>query len=84
MAFKVFVQPTLLAKVSMERKGHIKSAIKELTNPFPDNYEGKKELNGTQIFIYRLRVGDYRVFYQIDEEERKVYIFDILTTEQVH
>jgi len=42
MAFKVFVQPTLLAKVSMERKGHIISAIKEFTNPFPNNYEGKK------------------------------------------
>jgi hypothetical protein len=52
MAFKVFVQPTLLAEVPMERKGHIKSAIKELTNPFPDNYEDKKELNGTRIFIY--------------------------------
>lgn len=26
----------------MERKGHIKSAIKEFTNPFPNNYEGKK------------------------------------------
>jgi hypothetical protein len=48
MAFKVFVQPTLLAKVSMERKEHIISAKKEPTNPFPDNHEGKKELNGTQ------------------------------------
>lgn len=52
MVFKVFVQPTFLAKVPMERKGHIISTIKELTNPFSDNYEDKKELNGTRIFIY--------------------------------
>jgi mRNA-degrading endonuclease RelE of RelBE toxin-antitoxin system len=28
--------------------------------------------------------GDYRVFYQIDDEEKKVYIFDILPVEQAH
>jgi hypothetical protein len=35
MTFKVFVPPTLFVKVPAERKEHIKSAIKELTNPFP-------------------------------------------------
>ncbi len=84
MTFKVFVHPTLFGKVPAERKEHIKSAIKELINPFPDSNGDKKELKGTRIVTYRLRVGDYRVFYQIDEEEKEVYVFDILTAEQAH
>ena len=84
MTFKVFVHPTLFVKAPAERKEHIKSAIKELTDPFPDSNGNKKELKGTRLVTYRLRVGDYRVFYQIDDEEKKVYIFDILTAEQAH
>jgi mRNA interferase RelE/StbE len=42
MTFKVFVHPTLFVKVPAERKEHIKSAIKELTNPFPDSNGNKK------------------------------------------
>ena len=84
MTFKVFVHPTLFVKIPAERKERIKSAIKELANPFPDSNGDKKELKGTRIVTYRLRVGDYRVFYQIDEEEKKVYVFDILTAEQAH
>jgi len=59
MTFKVFVHPTLFVKVPSERKEHIKSAIKELTNPFPDSNGNKKEIKGTRIVTYRLRVGDY-------------------------
>lgn len=84
MTFKVFVHPSLFVKIPTERKEHLKSAIKELTNPFPDSSGNKKELKGTRTVTYRLRVGDYRVFYQIDEAENEVYVFDILTAEQAH
>jgi len=84
MTFKIFVHPSLFIKVPAERKESIKSVIKELTNPFPDSNGDKKELKGTRIVTYRLRVGDYRIFYQIDEEEKEVYVFDILTAEQAH
>ncbi|MFZ2499302.1 MAG: type II toxin-antitoxin system RelE family toxin [Methanosarcina sp.] len=84
MIFKVLVHPSLFVKVPAERKESIKSAIKELINPFPDNSGNKKELKGTRIITYRLRVGDYRIFYQIDEKENEVYVFDILTAEQAH
>jgi mRNA interferase RelE/StbE len=50
----------------------------------PDNSGNKKELKGTRIITYRLRVGDYLIFYQIDEKENEVYVFDILTAEQAH
>lgn len=36
---------------------------------------GKKKLDlGNAGFIYQLRVGDYRVFYDVDEEERMVIV----------
>jgi mRNA interferase RelE/StbE len=72
MIFKVLVHPSLFVKVPSERKESIKSAIKELTNPFPDNSRNKKELKGTRIITYRLRVGDYLIFYQIDKKENEV------------
>lgn len=84
MTFKVYIHPSLFVKIPAERKESIKSAIKELTNPFPDNNGSKKELKGTRTTTYRLRVGNYRVFYQIDEEKKEVYIFDVLTAEQAH
>lgn len=84
MTFKVYVHPSLFVKIPAERKEHLKSVIKELTNPFPDINGHKKELKGTRIVTYRLRVGDYRVLYQIDEIEKEVYVFDILTAEQAH
>lgn len=42
MTFKIFVHPSLFEKVPAERKESIKSAIKELTNPFPDSNGDKK------------------------------------------
>ena len=74
------MHPTIFVKAPAERKEHIKSAIKELTDPFPDSNGNKKELKGIRLVTYRLRVGDYRIFYQIDEEEKKVYVFDIRPT----
>jgi mRNA interferase RelE/StbE len=31
-----------------------------------------------------LRVGNYRVFYEIDEEQKIVFVTEILTAEQAH
>jgi len=84
MTFKICVHPSLFDKIPVERKESIKSAIKELSNPFPDSSGKKKELTGTRIATYRFRIGDYLVFYQINAEEKKVYVFEILTAEQAH
>ncbi len=42
MTFKVFVHPSLFHNIPAERKEYLKSAIKELENPFPDSKGGKK------------------------------------------
>jgi mRNA interferase RelE/StbE len=84
MSFDVLVIPTLFEKIPPELKGNIKSAIKELNNPFPGEGGNKKEIKGAGDSAYRLRVGSYRIFYRIDKEKKKVYVFDILTAEQAH
>ena len=37
-----------------------------------------KKLRGIQEADYRLRVGDYRVFYSVDELEQIVYVLRVL------
>ena len=46
MIFDVLVIPTLFEKIPLELKGNIKSAIKELNNPFPGEGGNKKEIRG--------------------------------------
>ena len=46
--------------------------ISELSaNPFPSDSE---KLKGTENF-YRLRVGDYRVVYQVDNKNKTVIVY---------
>ena len=85
MSFEVLVLPELFSKLPSEVKNKIKSALKELQEPFPGTGRGsKKEIKGADDVAYRLRVGNYRVFYRIDRDEHRVYVFDILTAEQAH
>ena len=36
-----------------------------------------KKLKGKYKDFYRFRIGDYRLFYKIDEQEKIVFIFNI-------
>ncbi|KKG10466.1 type II toxin-antitoxin system RelE/ParE family toxin [Methanosarcina sp. 2.H.A.1B.4] len=84
MSFDVLVLPELFDRIPSELKQHIKSAIKELNDPFPGSGGNKKEIKGAGKVSYRLRVGNFRIFYNVDKDEKKVYVFDILTAEQAH
>jgi mRNA-degrading endonuclease RelE of RelBE toxin-antitoxin system len=85
MSFEVLVLPEIITKLPSDIKENIKAAVRELKDPFPGKGRGsKKEIKGADDVAYRLRVGDYRVFYRIDREAHKVYVFDILTAEQAH
>ena len=58
----------------------IKSTLISLRqNPRPS---GIKKL--TQMEGYRIRVGDYRILYQIDDKEKLVYIFRIRHRNEVY
>ena len=56
---------------------HIKKILEKIevleNNPFPPN--STKLVNTDRT--YRLRVGDYRVIYQVDEEKKEIIIFYI-------
>ncbi len=58
-------------------KQHIPRIIKTIeslaANPFPSQY---CKLRGTER-LYRIRVGDYRVIYQVDAEAKIVIIYYI-------
>jgi len=85
MSFEVLVLQDLFTRLPPDVKENIKSALTELQNPFPGTGRAnKKEIKGADDVAYRLRVGNYRVFYRVDREEKKVYVFDILTAEQAH
>lgn len=85
MSFEVLVLPELFSKLPPEMKENMKTALKELKEPFPGTGRGsKKEIKGADDVAYRFRVGGYRVFYRIDRKIQKVYVFDILTAEQAH
>ncbi len=64
---KIFVK---LDPVVFER---IKAAfIKLSTDPFP---QGFKKLKGRDGF--RIRVGDYRILYKVEEVDKIIYILDV-------
>jgi mRNA-degrading endonuclease RelE of RelBE toxin-antitoxin system len=85
MSFEILVLPEIFSKLPSDVKENMKAALKELSDPFPGTGHGsKKEIKGAVGVVYRLRVGNYRVFYRIDQEAHLVSVFDILTAEQAH
>ena len=71
-----------LTKIPAEYKDAIVTAIRSLaTNPRPEGKRTKK-LTG-QIIVsqflaeYRLRVGSYRVLYDIDDQRKKVILLKL-------
>ncbi|MGH2414985.1 MAG: type II toxin-antitoxin system RelE family toxin [Microcystaceae cyanobacterium] len=63
-----------LKKLPKEIQGHLKSKIAELSiNPRPP---GVVKLTGKDK-IYRVRVGDYRIIYQIQDNELIILIAQV-------
>ncbi len=83
--FKVLILPELLRDLPPEREGEINRSVKDLKQPYPGRGRGdKKMIKGSSDAAYRLRVGNYRVFYRIEKSEKRVYVFDIQTAEGAH
>ena len=53
--------------------------LKENPKPFPNCRKLEKPLEG-----YRIRVGDYRVFYMIEEKTNTVFIFKVMHRKDVY
>ncbi len=75
MEFKVFLHPkanAFLEKLDSDLKDRVKGKIKGLQ----DNPQNKGE-RITPSQYYKLRVGDYRVIYEIWHGEKKVIVLFI-------
>jgi len=85
--YRLLIEIGVLERINVLPKkeaNNIKSRLKLLTeNPFPDG-DDKKEIKGTKKSIWRLRAGNYRFFYIIDNEAKTVKITEFLTAEQAH
>ena len=74
--FTITINPSALKELSKLPKVTIKKAEKAIdslaNNPRPI---GVKKLKGTEESLYRIRIGDYRIIYSIEEE---IKIIDII------
>ena len=77
MSYKIFIDPSAerdLGKIDIRRQGKIIDAIDELARtPRPP---GVKKLTGSDS-SYRIRVGDYRILYQIKDRELTILVIRI-------
>jgi mRNA interferase RelE/StbE len=87
MSFEVRLHPDVvkfLVDLNPETKERLKSGIKSLeTDPFKSRSRANiKKLKGTKKRddLYRLRVGDYRVIYAV--EENTIFVLEIISRER--
>lgn len=73
MPFVVLLPKKVEKQIAKLPTGIIGQIIKELKqleeNPFPQNSKKLKERNG-----YRVRLGDYRIIYEINLETNKIMV----------
>ena len=85
--FKLLVEVSTMERINSLPKrlsDNIKGKIRGLkNNPFPDGKD-KRRIKGTRNTIYRLRLGDYRLFYIIEIDNKIVKVTEFLTAEQAH
>lgn len=76
------IELSKLARKSLKRlpkntQGIISQKIDMLTN-FSRDMQNIKMLTGEYKGLYRLRVGDYRVFFRVENERLVIIIIDVL------
>jgi len=75
LTYQVFLDPRaakFLSRLSETLRTRIKDGLRELQ----DSPETKGEPLATSAF-WRIRVGDYRAIYEIDQKEKKVIVLYI-------
>ena len=75
MSYRVLLHPKameFLKRASSELRGRVKVRLGEL-----ENSPREKGIRLTHSPFWRLRIGDFRAIYMIDEEEKRVLILFI-------
>lgn len=76
--FEIFYAKSVakdLKRISQKNLSQIKQGIEELKN-FP-NLSQIKHLSNHSIAEYRLRIGNYRVLFDVDWKTKEIYILKI-------
>jgi mRNA interferase RelE/StbE len=80
MTFQLRIEKRAIKEMkilSTDVQNRIKEKIKSNLNdnPYPTGDNDIKRIKGSKF--YRLRVGEYRVFFDIDPDEEQVFILSI-------
>jgi mRNA interferase RelE/StbE len=79
--YKLAETETFSKKINTRKYSHLYKRISEDVYPVLRNNPffgvNIKKLKGEYKEIYRFRIGDYRLFYKVDEKEFIVFIIDI-------
>ena len=79
--FKIAVTEHFARKINSKKYNFLSQKINDDIYPILRNNpffgENIKKLRGEYKDIYRFRLGDYRLFYKIEEQEHLVFIIDI-------
>lgn len=75
-----------LDSLNKRRREHIKEDLWLLKeSPYPGQGLGdKKEIKGSSKSAFRMRIGNYRAFYVIEENKKIIKITEIMTAESAH
>ncbi len=82
MSYRVFLHPQVikfLKKLPKDDLRRIKAKLHELVDP-----HSVKAIKLTNRDAYRIRVGNYRVLYTIDDEKKVVVVFKIDKRERIY
>ena len=87
--WSVFIEENALKfldSLDKRRAESIKENLRLLKeSPYPGHGSGdKKEIKSSSKSAFRMRIGDYRAFYVIEEKQKIVKITEIMTAETAH
>jgi len=86
--YKIAETETFSKKINSNKYKHLYNKILMDVYPILKNnpYYGAniKKLKGDYKEIYRFRIGDYRIFYRIDENESIIFIINIENRKNVY
>lgn len=83
MKYQVFLIPS--AQKDLEPiKGSLFSKITKLLSSLSSTARPIGALKLTNEDSYRLRVGDYRILYRVDDKEKKIFIYRIRHRKEVY
>ena len=74
MKFEVII-PDKIKKIILKLEKSDRKRIFEKLEDLSDNYELGKHLS--DINLWSLRIGDYRILYQVDKKQIKLFVFHV-------